>query len=220
MALPTPLVLPTPKPDHRATRPPLKDASSLRIFLWRQRMWFESTFVLSMLEPWEKVLLREFQHLGFCQIMLATISYQFQCSPSFFSLSSLVCSSIFLIISMWCVAALCITYSVRKATQGSGLGSVKGLEIVSETYWKSLDCWVRQSETSFSPDVAMIIYVNLTFREQTIEYWYGYSVLDFSNSSDIFPMFRLTFGICFCVCITLRLLLLIRTFFTLTACYR
>jgi hypothetical protein len=29
------------------------------MFLWRQRMWFESTFVLSMLEPWEKVLLRK-----------------------------------------------------------------------------------------------------------------------------------------------------------------
>lgn len=55
--LPTPLVLPTPKPDHSATRPPPKNSSSLRMFLWRQRMWFESTFVLSMLEPWEKVLL-------------------------------------------------------------------------------------------------------------------------------------------------------------------
>ncbi|KXN85977.1 hypothetical protein AN958_10649 [Leucoagaricus sp. SymC.cos] len=56
-ALSTPLVLPAAKPDHRATRPPSKDASSFRMFLWRQRMWFESTFVLSMLEPWEKVLL-------------------------------------------------------------------------------------------------------------------------------------------------------------------
>jgi len=164
MALPTPLVLPAPKPDHRATRPPSKDASSLRIFLWRRRMWFESTFVLSMLEPWEKVLLREFQHLWFCQVMLATISYQFQCSPSFFFLSSLACSSIFLIISTWCVAVPCITYSVRKATQGSGLGSVKWLEIVSETYWKSRDCWVRRSKTSFSLEVMMmIIFVSLTF---------------------------------------------------------
>ena len=156
------MALPAPKPDHRATQPPPKDASSLRIFLWRQRMWFESTFVLSMLEPWEKVLLREFQHLGFYQIMLATISYQFQCLPSFSSLSSLACSSIFLIISMWCVAALCITYSVRKATQGSGLGSVKGLEIVLETYRKTLDCRVRQSgiSFSFSLEVTMIVFVS------------------------------------------------------------
>jgi hypothetical protein len=56
--LPTPLVLPVPKPDLRATRRPPKDASSFRVFLWRQRIWFESTFVLSMLEPWEKILLR------------------------------------------------------------------------------------------------------------------------------------------------------------------
>ncbi|KAF9559089.1 hypothetical protein CPC08DRAFT_666792 [Agrocybe pediades] len=46
--------LPPAKPDHAFTRPP---KSKLGIFLWRRRMWFESTFVLSMLEPWEKILL-------------------------------------------------------------------------------------------------------------------------------------------------------------------
>ena len=60
-----PSVLPASKPDHRATRPPPKGTSSLRMFLWRQRIWFESTFVLSMLEPWEKVLLCEFQRPEF-----------------------------------------------------------------------------------------------------------------------------------------------------------
>ncbi|KAF8880552.1 hypothetical protein BD779DRAFT_1446183, partial [Infundibulicybe gibba] len=35
-------------------RPP---KSQVGRFLWRKRMWFESTFVLSMLEPWEKILL-------------------------------------------------------------------------------------------------------------------------------------------------------------------
>ncbi|PPR01195.1 hypothetical protein CVT26_016076 [Gymnopilus dilepis] len=46
--------LPRPRPDHGFTKPP---SSKLGIFFWRCRMWFESTFVLSMLEPWEKVLL-------------------------------------------------------------------------------------------------------------------------------------------------------------------
>ncbi|EDQ99856.1 uncharacterized protein LACBIDRAFT_315191 [Laccaria bicolor S238N-H82] len=46
--------LPTPRPDHRSTRRP---SSKLGVFLWRRRMWFESTFVLSMLEPWEKFLM-------------------------------------------------------------------------------------------------------------------------------------------------------------------
>ncbi|GLB41050.1 putative small subunit of serine palmitoyltransferase-like [Lyophyllum shimeji] len=43
-----------PKPDLSFTRPP---KSKLALLLWRYRMWFEATFVLSMLEPWEKILL-------------------------------------------------------------------------------------------------------------------------------------------------------------------
>ncbi|KAF8610581.1 hypothetical protein BDV93DRAFT_20354 [Ceratobasidium sp. AG-I] len=31
--------------------------SVLRRFLWRRQIWFESTFALSMLEPWEKMLI-------------------------------------------------------------------------------------------------------------------------------------------------------------------
>ncbi|KAJ6598479.1 hypothetical protein DFH09DRAFT_876878, partial [Mycena vulgaris] len=49
-----PAHLPPPKPDHSHTRRP---TSALGVFLWRRRMWFEATFVLSMLEPWEKLLL-------------------------------------------------------------------------------------------------------------------------------------------------------------------
>ncbi|KAH9960642.1 hypothetical protein BC827DRAFT_1207054 [Russula dissimulans] len=30
--------------------------SDLRYFFWRWRMWFESTFALSMFEGWEKIL--------------------------------------------------------------------------------------------------------------------------------------------------------------------
>ncbi|KAJ7472305.1 hypothetical protein B0H11DRAFT_2038478 [Mycena galericulata] len=49
-----PAYLPPPKPDHSFTKRP---TSALGVFFWRRRMWFESTFVLSMLEPWEKILL-------------------------------------------------------------------------------------------------------------------------------------------------------------------
>ena len=48
--------LPPPKPDHSFTEKP---SSALGQFFWRRRMWFEATFVLSMLEPWEKILLRK-----------------------------------------------------------------------------------------------------------------------------------------------------------------
>ncbi|KZT06642.1 uncharacterized protein LAESUDRAFT_653110 [Laetiporus sulphureus 93-53] len=34
-------------------RPP---RSALGAFVWRRRMWLETTFALSMMEPWEKVL--------------------------------------------------------------------------------------------------------------------------------------------------------------------
>ncbi len=43
-----------PKPDLSWTRPP---TSRWRKILWRWRMWVEVTFVLSMLEPWEKIML-------------------------------------------------------------------------------------------------------------------------------------------------------------------
>ncbi|KAG8678495.1 hypothetical protein FRC09_019790 [Ceratobasidium sp. 395] len=32
-------------------------SSAIKRFLWRRQIWFESTFALSMLEPWEKILI-------------------------------------------------------------------------------------------------------------------------------------------------------------------
>ncbi|KAL5635729.1 hypothetical protein ACGC1H_004517 [Rhizoctonia solani] len=32
-------------------------SSAVKRFLWRRQIWFESTFALSMLEPWEKMLI-------------------------------------------------------------------------------------------------------------------------------------------------------------------
>ncbi|KAF9479538.1 hypothetical protein BDN70DRAFT_878710 [Pholiota conissans] len=46
--------LPPAKPNHNHTHKPDTPVAQ---FFWRWRMWFESTFVLSMLEPWEKILL-------------------------------------------------------------------------------------------------------------------------------------------------------------------
>ncbi|KAF9004589.1 hypothetical protein BDQ17DRAFT_1213966, partial [Cyathus striatus] len=64
--------LPQAKPDHNSTRPP---KSRLGLFFWRQRMWFESTFVLSMLEPWEKVLLLSILAITFTLLMSGIFTY-------------------------------------------------------------------------------------------------------------------------------------------------
>ncbi|KIL62830.1 hypothetical protein M378DRAFT_47202, partial [Amanita muscaria Koide BX008] len=48
----------SPKPDLSWTQSPSK--SGLRRYLWRWRVWIEATFVLSMLEPWEKIMLVSF----------------------------------------------------------------------------------------------------------------------------------------------------------------
>jgi hypothetical protein len=58
-----PAHLPPPKPDHSLTRRP-SPSSLVARFFWQKWIWFESTFVLSMLEPWEKILLREFEPLN------------------------------------------------------------------------------------------------------------------------------------------------------------
>ncbi|CAE7067242.1 unnamed protein product [Rhizoctonia solani] len=34
-----------------------RPSSVVKRFLWRRQIWFESTFALSMLEPWEKILI-------------------------------------------------------------------------------------------------------------------------------------------------------------------
>jgi Small subunit of serine palmitoyltransferase-like len=38
--------------------------SGLGKFLWRKKMWVESTFALTMLERWEKILIGQFLHLA------------------------------------------------------------------------------------------------------------------------------------------------------------
>ena len=58
-----PAHLPPPKPAHSFTRRP-SSSNIVAQFFWRKRLWFESTFVLSMLEPWEKIILREFVPLN------------------------------------------------------------------------------------------------------------------------------------------------------------
>ena len=52
-----PAQLPPPKPDHSFTRRP---KSKLALFWWRKRLWIESTFALTVYEPWEKVVVCEF----------------------------------------------------------------------------------------------------------------------------------------------------------------
>ncbi|KAF8066779.1 hypothetical protein FPV67DRAFT_1496409 [Lyophyllum atratum] len=72
MATSTQATLPKPKPDLAFTRPP---KSKLGLFLWRRRMWFESTFVLSMLEPWEKILLLTIFVVLFILITMGLFKY-------------------------------------------------------------------------------------------------------------------------------------------------
>ncbi|KAJ6584310.1 hypothetical protein B0H10DRAFT_1688959, partial [Mycena sp. CBHHK59/15] len=58
------------KPNHASTRRP--PGSAIGQFIWRRRMWFEGTFVLSMLEPWEKILLLTL-FAGLCLLVLSGI---------------------------------------------------------------------------------------------------------------------------------------------------
>ncbi|KAJ3517580.1 hypothetical protein NMY22_g13935 [Coprinellus aureogranulatus] len=46
--------LPPCKPNNSFTRKP---EGMVSVWVWRWRMWFEATFVLSMLEPWEKIMM-------------------------------------------------------------------------------------------------------------------------------------------------------------------
>ncbi|KAF8908162.1 hypothetical protein CPB84DRAFT_1767459 [Gymnopilus junonius] len=48
-----PAQIPHPKPDHSFTRRP---KSKLALFWWKRRIWIESTFALTVYEPWEKVV--------------------------------------------------------------------------------------------------------------------------------------------------------------------
>ncbi|KDR70241.1 hypothetical protein GALMADRAFT_255127 [Galerina marginata CBS 339.88] len=64
--------LPPPKPNHAFTKRP---SSKIGVFFWRRRMWFESTFVLSMLEPWEKILLLTTFALLFLLVFTGILQY-------------------------------------------------------------------------------------------------------------------------------------------------
>lgn len=60
----------SPKPDLNWTRPP---KSRWRKILWRWRIWIEVTFVLSMLEPWEKIMLSTYPSTF--QQLISSLSY-------------------------------------------------------------------------------------------------------------------------------------------------
>jgi len=59
-------------PNHY-TYPRPKNAVGL--FLWRRQMWFESTFALSMLEPWEKLLVMSILITLMTLVMTGLYSY-------------------------------------------------------------------------------------------------------------------------------------------------
>ena len=63
-------------------RPP---RSLLGKFFWRQRVWVEVTFALSMLEPWEKFLVSEYTPLYLCRLF----AFSSPCAGYFPSLLSL-----------------------------------------------------------------------------------------------------------------------------------
>lgn len=44
------------EPLLRAQDRAMKSKSPVRKFLWRKRVWFESTFALSVMEPWERTM--------------------------------------------------------------------------------------------------------------------------------------------------------------------
>ncbi|KAG9079970.1 hypothetical protein FRC06_007233 [Ceratobasidium sp. 370] len=48
------------EPLLRAQDRAIKSKSPVRKFLWRKRVWFESTFALSVMEPWERMLVLTF----------------------------------------------------------------------------------------------------------------------------------------------------------------
>lgn len=64
--------LPAPKPDLSFARPP---KSAVAQFFWRGRMWFETTFVLSLMEPWEKVLVLTILTVVFSLFMTGLVTY-------------------------------------------------------------------------------------------------------------------------------------------------
>ncbi|KAF8628845.1 hypothetical protein AX17_005905 [Amanita inopinata Kibby_2008] len=68
-----PAVLPRPRPDRSyASHPP---KSKLAYFFWRRRMWFESTFALTVMEPWEKMVMLTIFAVLFILILTGVVKY-------------------------------------------------------------------------------------------------------------------------------------------------
>ncbi|KAG7095156.1 hypothetical protein E1B28_005935 [Marasmius oreades] len=64
----------SPKPDARCTRPP-KSRMGPVYYSWRIRMWIEGTFVLHMLEPWEKLLILLIFLVSLVLLMTGVVRY-------------------------------------------------------------------------------------------------------------------------------------------------
>ena len=62
--------LPEPRPDHTATRAPKSEWAK---FIWRQKMWFDTTFGLSVMETWEYSLLWIIWALLFTLVLFAVV---------------------------------------------------------------------------------------------------------------------------------------------------
>ncbi|CAE6420483.1 unnamed protein product [Rhizoctonia solani] len=48
-----------------------KSRSPVRKFLWRKRVWFESTFGLSVMEPWERNMVLTFFFIAWALLTIA-----------------------------------------------------------------------------------------------------------------------------------------------------
>ncbi|EDR12997.1 uncharacterized protein LACBIDRAFT_245790 [Laccaria bicolor S238N-H82] len=65
--------LPTPRPDHkRYTNPP---PTKLGVFFWRWRVWFEATFALTVMEPWEQSVALAIYLVVFVLILMYLVLY-------------------------------------------------------------------------------------------------------------------------------------------------
>ncbi|KAJ1309949.1 hypothetical protein OPQ81_006708 [Rhizoctonia solani] len=59
------------EPLLRAQDRAIKSRSPLRKFLWRKRVWFESTFGLSVMEPWERNMVLTFFFIAWALLTVA-----------------------------------------------------------------------------------------------------------------------------------------------------
>ncbi|KAH7340698.1 hypothetical protein B0J17DRAFT_652441 [Rhizoctonia solani] len=59
------------EPLLRAQERAIKSKSPMRMFLWRKRVWFESTFGLSVMEPWERNMVLTFFFIAWALLVIA-----------------------------------------------------------------------------------------------------------------------------------------------------